>query len=214
MTPHDATPTPKQPSVQKFYPPSQKEKQEFRLTLTQSVLSPDKTNKPNTPPISHLSTSKFLEAYTDGSSPENAKLTLNSPAGWGYCFKTNTDSNWTDGFGPVCSDPLEPPYAGSQYPSNNSAELQALLELFDYFLRQPPSLPIRVYIDSSLTLDAVIGDSNPTVHPLLISNLRHHFSHLSKAHNITLIKSKVTLIMKATTEPTKLQNRALIISAE
>jgi ribonuclease HI len=190
LTPHDATPTPKPATVQRFYPPTLKEKQEFRLTLTQILNSLNKTNDKNNIITSPLTSTIFLEAYTDGSSPENAKLTLNSPAGWGYCFKRNDDTLWTDGFGPVCSDPLLPAYAGSQYPSNNSAELQALLELFDYFLRHPPSLPVLVYIDSSLTLDSVLGDSNPTVHPLLISNLRNHFSHLSKAHSIRLIKIK------------------------
>ena len=99
---------------------------------------------------------------------------------------------WIGGFGPVSSDPNDPAFAGSQYPSNNSAEPQALLELFDYLLRQTPSLPVLGFFfsDSSVTLDALFGDSNPAVHPLLITNLRHHFSQLPKAHSIKLIKVK------------------------
>ncbi len=87
------------------------------------------------------------------------------------------------GYGPLSSDPKHHSHAGPQYPSHHSAELQALLELFDYLLRFPPQQPVLIYMDSSLTLDAVLGNSNPVAHPELTTKPRSHYSQLKQIAN-------------------------------
>ena len=158
------------PHIQRYYTPDSKEKENFRLNLNSVAHSHSEAPQQPTPP-KHLDLTP-LEAYTDGSSPDNSNLNMQSPAGWGFCIKLQ-EHVWIEGYGPLSSDPTTTNYARSQDPSNNSAEMQALLKLFDYLIRHPPPRPIHIFIDSSLTLDAVLGNSNPIVHPILVTNLRN-----------------------------------------
>ena len=115
-----------------------------------------------------------IEAYTDGSCPNNRAVSRDNPAGWGWCLRTienNTPGNWVHAAGFVSTDPDSSIYGGAEVGSNNTAELQALIELLDYLLRSPPSLPVKIFTDSQYCLDIMLGVSHPSTHVRLVTLL-------------------------------------------
>ena len=113
-------------------------------------------------------TAPHYHLYTDGSCPMNFSA-IGNPAGWGWAlFATEI----VDGYGPVGSGlPFTIPG------SNNTAELQAPLEAFDYLFRFPPTLPVLVCFDSQYVLDILEGISVPESHLALIDLLFAALSH-------------------------------------
>ena len=86
-------------------------------------------------------------AYTDGSCPNNRVISADNPAGWGFVVSpvlydpfphALPTVQWITSHGRVRTDPDAPEHAGAEVSSNNTAELQALLELFDYLLNHSP----------------------------------------------------------------------------
>ena len=55
-------------------------------------------------------------------------------------------------------------YSGATVGSNNTAELQALIELFDYLQRIGDGVPTIIYTDSQYALDIILGLSVPSTH--------------------------------------------------
>ena len=128
-----------------------------------------------------------LTAYTDGSCPNNRTVSYSNPAGWGFCLTSN-HQQWTDGYGLLCTNPDMPQHGGAEVGSNNTAELQALVELFDYLLRITPSLPIMIYTDSQYALDVLHEILVPTTHLTLVYNLQTYWKHLMRTHSVQVQK--------------------------
>ena len=71
-----------------------------------------------------------ISIFTDGSCPNQLDVRPGNPAGWAFTFKKNFQ--WVDSFGPVGQHlPFTP------IGSNNSGELQAVIEALDFY-RPPP----------------------------------------------------------------------------
>ena len=123
----------------------------------------------------------FFEAYTDGACQDNRAVGPTNPAGWGYTVRHVTEElatgSWTDGYGRVVTEPDGPAAAGALEGSNNTGELQALLELFDFLNRQNSSLPVVVKVDSQYALDIMLGLAVPATHSAFISILRSALLH-------------------------------------
>ena len=119
--------------------------------------------------------SPHWEAYTDGGCPNNRTVSASNPAGWGFCFRMQSDISldWMRAFGPVLTNPDNPQYGGAEVGSNNTAELQAIIGLFDFIFRHPlvPPLPIKLHVDSQYALDILQGISRPTTHISLVTML-------------------------------------------
>ena len=91
-------------------------------------------------------TAPHYHLYTDGSCPMNFSA-LGNPAGWGWALFA---IEIVDGYGPVGSGlPFTIPG------SNNTAELQAPREAFDYLSRFPPTLPVLVCLIRSMSLTSL-----------------------------------------------------------
>ena len=86
------------------------------------------------------SSTRTLIAYTDGSCPNNRAVSYHNPAGWGFVVTHDypedehppSSAEWTGSWGPVKSDPQS--IEGLSVGSNNTGELRAVIELFDYLL--------------------------------------------------------------------------------
>ena len=87
-------------------------------------------------------------------------------------------AGWVSSQGRVRANPDSAEYAGAAVISNNTAELQALFELFDYFFYYailPVGQTIHVYTDSQYAADILHGDSLPATHFRLISILQKYW---------------------------------------
>ena len=88
-------------------------------------------------------TSSFLVSYTDGSCPNNRTVGPDNPAGWGFALYV-TDSypkshsavndSWICSYGQVKNSPIDANVINPVDGSNNTGEMRAIVELFDYFL--------------------------------------------------------------------------------
>ena len=126
-----------------------------------------------------------LVAYTDGSCPNNRVVSFDNPAGWGFVYTLgHTGANhppaaadWTGSWGPVKSEPQS--IEGLSVGSNNTGELRAVIELFDFLLCYAPLNRgdlVVVYMDSSYVLDLLQGSSLPTTHPQLVSLAQQYYT--------------------------------------
>ena len=126
------------------------------------------------------------DAYTDGSCPNQYQVCVGNPAGWG--FTIHQPPGWLDAWGPVAQN-LANPVPGS----NNTAELQALLEALDYIARHQKHLRItslNLYTDSQLAFDFLHGLSIPKMHQYLLLQIRTLIDHLLPRLSISLLKIK------------------------
>ena len=77
-----------------------------------------------------------LDVYTDGSGTAG-KCSKSTPAGWGYVVLQERDPIH-EAYGPVITDDTSPFYCGASVGSNNTAELQAWMEVALFLLATPP----------------------------------------------------------------------------
>ena len=139
-------------------------------------------------------------AYTDGSCPNNQVISASNPAGWGFVVSPIMEqlvlhpiptAGWVSSQGRVRANPDSAEYAGAAVASNNTAELQALLELFDYLLYYamlPIGQTIHVYTDSQYAADILHGDSLPATHLRLVSNLQKYWVAMRVTYNVSVNK--------------------------
>ena len=182
------------PSVASTAPP----KKDFTdLTLfsekVETTLLKETNNSYNLPP----KCPNHYVAYTDGSCPNNKVVSFNNPAGWGFAVTlVDTDptkhpppsSTWIMGFGSVKSNPfaVEGPLPGS----NNTGELKALIELFDfllYYSGYPPGSSLTIYTDSSYAKNLLLGSSLPATHPQLVALAQQYFAALRSTFYVLLL---------------------------
>ena len=161
----DALPTPKSTSAPRWAPPDNKQKLSYLEAADAALFvaagAPPPHGERTTDPGQ-----EHVEGYTDGSCPNNRAVSPTNPAGWGYNLKLNTDTTWArEAHGPVNTAPDNPEAAGAEVGSNNTAEVQALIELFDDILVSlPTDTAVIIYTDSQYAHDAMRGISVPTTH--------------------------------------------------
>ena len=142
------------PIAKQVHPP----KQDYRsmahfFTAVEKSLLTSTENSFSSPTTS----SRNIIAYTDGSCPNNRAVSYDNPAGWGFAFVYDQpiDSHppasapWQCSFGPLRSNPQS--VEGLSVGSNNTGELRAIIELFDFLLFYSalnPGDQVMVYTDS------------------------------------------------------------------
>ena len=137
------TKPPRKPPPKITPPRTQQDQLAFRLSFAEafSQLTGHPTHLLGFEPIPNAT-----EAYTDGSCPNQYQVCVGNPAGWG--FTIHQPPNWIDAWGPVAQN-LATPIPGS----NNTAELQALLEALDFVARHKNQYHItslNLHTDSQL----------------------------------------------------------------
>ena len=128
--------------------------------------------------------SNSFSIFTDGSCPNQLDVRPGNPAGWAFTFKKNFQ--WVDSFGPVGQNLSFTPIG-----SNNSGELQAILEALDFVLRHPAkfsNLPIDIYTDSLLVYKISHDLVIPSAHPELVAHLRQLLSLVSSRFDLSVLK--------------------------
>ena len=126
-------------------------------------------------------------AYSDGSCPNNRAVSLDNPAGWGFALVYDhpldvhlpAAAPWQCSFGPLRSNPQS--VEGLSVGSNNTGELRAIIELFDFLLYHStlgPGDSVVVYTDSQYVLDLLNGSSLPSTHPQLVNLAQQYFTAL------------------------------------
>ena len=121
--------------------------------------------------------STTIIAYTDGSCPNNRTVSFDNPAGWGFALTSGSslpthppvDSTWLQSWGKVRSTPTQ--YLPELPGSNNTGELKALIQLFDFLLYHSAFRPgdaLIIYTDSQYALSLLLGSSLPSTHHQLV----------------------------------------------
>ena len=103
-------------------------------------------------------------------------------------FTIQLPTHWIDAWGPVGQN-ISTPIPGT----NNTAELQALLEALDYISRHKQSHGIKsinLYTDSQLAYDFLHGLSIPKQHLYLLTQIGRLIDHLLPQIQISLMKIK------------------------
>ena len=140
-------------------------------------------NAPFSPLRSHPATGA-IQIYTDGSCPDQNRVTQGNPAGWAFTFTKNFE--WHDSYGPVGQGLSFTPVG-----SNNTAELQALIEALDYICRHPGkfrNLPIDLYTDSQLVHQLCHDIYLPHTHMQLVEQLRSYITRARTMFDLAILK--------------------------
>ena len=136
-------------------------------------------------------------AYTDGSCPNNRVVSFDNPAGWGFALTISEssavhpqiDQTWKQSWGPVKTNPADivHPLLGS----NNTGELKALIELFDYLLYHSPFPEVdqlTVYTDSQYAISVLQGDALPVTHHQLVTVAQKYYTAVPCKYRTILLK--------------------------
>ena len=137
------------------------------------------TRSPRTTPAPNA-----LQIYTDGSCPDQYNVAPGNPAGWAFTFFKNLE--WQDFYGPVGQGLHFTPLG-----SNNTAELQAVIESLDYLCRHPSkfsNLAIDLYTDSQLVYNLCHDLVVPHSHPQLVQQLRSYLTRALTLIDIAILK--------------------------
>ena len=172
------SPPRKPPSPKTLVPRTDAEKIQYR-----SLFPSDLPNVP-TRPLRDYSITGSITIYTDGSCLNQYDIRPGNPAGWAFTFKK--DFNWIDSFGPVGQNLNFTPIG-----SNNSAELQALIEAVDYMLRRPAkfsNLTVDIYTDSMLVYNIAHDLNIPSARPELVSILRRLREMATQRIDLAILK--------------------------
>ena len=169
----------------------------FYHALEADLLSLTNNQMPD-PPSPEYPPSFFVVAYTDGSCPNNKIVSPDNPAGWGFAAMSSDtpaeptqDTCWEVSYGPVKTTPTDITILPEVWGSNNTGELKALIELFDYLLRYanlPPRSDITIYTDSEYAMRLILGDSLPNTHHQLVTLAQQYYTALRTLHHVTLSK--------------------------
>ena len=169
----------------------------FYSALEADLLSLTNNQMPD-PPSPECPSSFFVVAYTDGSCPNNKIVSPDNPAGWGFAAMSSDtpaeptqDTCWEVSYGPVKTTPTDITILPEVWGSNNTGELKALIELFDYLLyyaNLPSRSDVTIYTDSEYAMRLILGDSLPNTHHQLVTLAQQYFAALRTLHHVTLSK--------------------------
>ena len=170
----------------------------FYHALEADLLSLTNNQMPDPPPPEYPP-SFFVVAYTDGSCPNNKIVSPDNPAGWGFAAMSSDtpaeptqDTCWEVSYGPVKTTPTDITILPEVWGSNNTGELKARIELFDYLLyyaNLPPCSDITIYTDSEYAMRLILGDSLPNTHHQLVTLAQQYYTALRTLHHVTLSKA-------------------------
>ena len=76
--------------------------------------------------------------------------------------------------------------------SNNTGEMKAIIELFDYILycsHLPSGSEVRVFIDSQYVIRSLLGDQLPSTRHQLVELAQQYFTTLRTIHSVHLVKA-------------------------
>ena len=145
-------------------------------------------------------TSSFLVSYTDGSCPNNRTVGPDNPAGWGFALYV-TDSypnshsalndSWICSYGQVKNSPLDANVINPVDGSNNTGEMWAIIELFDYILFYsdlPHGSSVIINIDSTYVIRSLRGDQLPSTHHQLVELAQQYYTALRTVYYVDLVK--------------------------
>ena len=138
-------------------------------------------------------------AYTDGSCPNNRTAGPDNPAGWGFAASVSPlrsqlpiDGSWLCSHGMVKTTPLHEyalvPLDGC---SNNTVEMRATIELFDYILyfsQFPFGSEVDIFMNSSYVIRSLQGDQLPSTHHQQVEFAQQYHTALRAIHKVTLHK--------------------------
>ena len=171
-------------------PRTDAEKLQYRLSFPPNFRDPTGAQLRSSPSPSALNIytdeirPALLSSPSIGSCPNQYDVRPGNPAGWAFTFKK--DFTWLDSFGPVGQNfDFLPPG------SNNSAELQALIEVLDYILRHPAKftdMTIDIYTDSMLVYNIAHDLNIPSAHPQLVNILRHLLDLALRKFDLAILK--------------------------
>ena len=145
-------------------------------------------------------TTEVLVAYTDGSCPNNRAVGPDNPAGWGFALYTShtpftshipVDEHWSSSYGRVKNTPIDEHAIVPLDGSNNTGEMRAIIELFDfilYYSHLPPGSTIEVFIDSTYVIRTLQGDQLPSTHHQLVEFSLQYFTALRTCYKVNLHK--------------------------
>ena len=171
------TPPPRPPTIKTPIPRTDEEKLQYRQAFS--------TNRSTVShPLRRLPSNSAQQIFTDGSCPNQHDVRPGNPAGWSFTFKRSLE--WIDSFGPVGQNLSFIPIG-----SNNSGELQAVIEALDYILRFPSkftNMPIDIYTDSQLVYNIAHDLNIPASHPYLVQHLRQLLDLALQKFDIAILK--------------------------
>ena len=154
----------------------------------------------NTSTCSMERTSSSLVAYTDGSCPNNRTVGPNNPAGRGFALFVSTSysgthppisDSWICSRGQVKNFPLDENVINPVDVSNNTGEMRAIIELFDYILYYsglPHGSSVIIHIDSTYVIRSLRGDQLPSAHHQLVERAQQYYTALRTIYYVDLVK--------------------------
>ena len=74
--------------------------------------------------------------------------------------------------------------------SNNTGEMKAIIELYDYifyYSHLPSGSGVRVFIDSQYVIRSLLGDQLPSTHHQLVELAQQYFTALRTIHSVHLV---------------------------
>ena len=139
-------------------------------------------------------------AYTDGSCPNNRRVDPDNPAGWGIALyfsehpftnRLPVTNSWFHSFGMVKTSALDEHALVPLDGSNNTGEMRAIIELFDYILYNselPHGSTVEIFIDSTYVIRSLQGDQLPSTHHQLVEVALQYYTALRTVYKVSLNK--------------------------
>ena len=145
-------------------------------------------------------TTDVLVIYRDDSCPNNRTIGPDNPAGWGFALYIShipfishipVDEHWSSSYGRVKNIPIDEHALAPLDGSNNTGEMRAIIELFDFILFYsylPQGSTIEVFIDSTYVIRILQGDQFPSTRHQLVELSLQCFTALRTIYKINLHK--------------------------
>ena len=145
-------------------------------------------------------TSSFLVSYTDSSCPNNRTVGPDNLAGWGFALyfsdsypdsHSSVNDSWICSYGQIQNSPLDANIVNPVDGSNNTGEMRAIIELFDYILFYfdlPRGSSVIIHIDSTYVIRSLRGDQLPSTHHQLVELAQQYYTALRAVYYVDLVK--------------------------
>ena len=120
--------------------------------------------------------------------------------GWGFSLyfadshpETHSPVNdsWICSYGQIKNSPLDENIINPVDGSNNTGEMRAIIELFDYILYYsdlPHGSSVIIHIDSTCVIRSLRGDQLPSTHHQLVELAQQHYTALRAIYYVNLVK--------------------------
>ena len=108
-----------------------------------------------------------------------------------FSHHLEADSSWFHSHGVVKTTPLDENALVPLDGSNNTGEMRAIIELFDYILyysQLPHGSSVEVFIDSTYVIRSLQGDQLPSTHHQLVELAQQYYTALRTIYKVELRK--------------------------